>query len=76
MDTHAKPKVLPGCEIFEKLIESNAYYVDKTSYLKNLLESSDEVENALFTRPRRFGKTLNMSMIKAFCELDLSLIHI
>ena len=70
MDTHAKPKVLPGCEIFEKLIESNAYYVDKTSYLKNLLESSDEVENALFTRPRRFGKTLNMSMIKAFCELD------
>ncbi|SPT68466.1 Predicted AAA-ATPase [Anaerobiospirillum thomasii] len=70
MNTHAKPKVLPGCEIFEKLIESNAYYVDKTSYLKNLLESSDEVENALFTRPRRFGKTLNMSMIKAFCELD------
>ena len=56
--------------IFGKLIESNAYYVDKTSYLKNLLESSDEVENALFTRPRRFGKTLNMSMIKAFCELD------
>ncbi|SPT70825.1 AAA family ATPase [Anaerobiospirillum thomasii] len=70
MDTQAKPKVLPGCESFEKLIESNAYYVDKTSYLKNLLESSDEVENALFTRPRRFGKTLNMSMIKAFCELD------
>ncbi|SPT70711.1 AAA family ATPase [Anaerobiospirillum thomasii] len=70
MNTHAKPKVLPGCESFEKLIESNAYYVDKTSYLKNLLESSDEVENALFTRPRRFGKTLNMSMIKAFCELD------
>ncbi|SPT68314.1 Predicted AAA-ATPase [Anaerobiospirillum thomasii] len=70
MNTHAKPKVLPGCEIFGKLIESNAYYVDKTSYLKNLLESSDEVENALFTRPRRFGKTLNMSMIKAFCELD------
>ena len=70
MDTHAKPKVLPGCESFEKIITTNAYYVDKTSYLKNLLESSDEVENALFTRPRRFGKTLNMSMIKAFCELD------
>ncbi|SPT68199.1 Predicted AAA-ATPase [Anaerobiospirillum thomasii] len=70
MDTHAKPKVLPGCESFEKLIQSNAYYVDKTSYLKTLLCSSDEVEIALFTRPRRFGKTLNMSMIKAFCELN------
>ena len=70
MDTHAKPKVLPGCESFEKIITTNAYYVDKASFLKNLLESSDEVENTLFIRSRRFGKTLNMSMIKAFCELD------
>ncbi|MDD7286404.1 MAG: AAA family ATPase [Succinivibrio sp.] len=43
---------------------------DKTAYLKNLFMSSSEVKNAYFTRPRRFGKTLNMSMIKEFCELN------
>ena len=70
MDINDMISVLPGCESFEKLIESNAYYVDKTSFLKTLFYSPKGVENALFTRPRRFGKTLNMSMIKAFCELD------
>ena len=56
MDINDMIAVLPGCESFEKLIESNAYYVDKTSYLKNLLESSDEVENALSQDPVALAK--------------------
>ena len=69
MDIHKLPEVLPGCESFEKLITSNAYYVDKTFYL-NTLFMERCAKNTFFTRPGRFGKTLNMSMIKAFCELD------
>lgn len=61
---------LTGIEDFSTIIEKKAYYVDKTSYLKELLMSSSEVMNALFIRPRRFGKTLNMNMIKEFCELN------
>ena len=61
---------LTGIENFSTIIEKDAYYVDKTSYLKELFMSSSEVMNALFIRPRRFGKTLNMNMIKAFCELN------
>ena len=61
---------MTGNEDFATIIEKNAYYVDKTPYLKDLFMSSSEVMNALFIRPRRFGKTLNMNMIKAFCELN------
>ena len=61
---------MTGNEDFATIIEKNAYYVDKTSYLKELFMSSSEVMNALFIRPRRFGKTLNLNMIKAFCELN------
>ena len=61
---------LTGSENFRTIIEKNAYYVDKTAYLKTLFMSSYEVMNPLFIRPRRFGKTLNMSMIKEFCELN------
>ncbi|SFK63226.1 Predicted AAA-ATPase, partial [Succinivibrio dextrinosolvens] len=61
---------MTGNEDFSTIIEKDAYYVDKTSYLKELFMSSSEVMNALFIRPRRFGKTLNMNMIKAFCELN------
>ena len=61
---------MTGNEDFSTIIEKNAYYVDKTSYLKELFMSSSEVMNALFIRPRRFGKTLNLNMIKAFCELN------
>ena len=61
---------LTGIEDFSTIIEKNAYYVDKTPYLKDLLMSDSEVLNALFIRPRRFGKTLNMNMIKSFCELN------
>ena len=61
---------MTGNEDFVTIIEKNAYYVDKTPYLKDLFMSSSEVMNALFIRPRRFGKTLNLNMIKAFCELN------
>ncbi len=60
---------LTGCEDFAEIIETGAYYVDKTSYLDELFIKSP-VKNPLFIRPRRFGKTLNMSMIKEFCEIN------
>ena len=55
-----------GVENFEKLIENGCYYVDKTLLIKDLLNLRGEVN--LFTRPRRFGKTLNMSMLRCFFE--------
>lgn len=61
-------KKLPvGIDSFEKVIEQNFYYVDKTNLIAELLQSWGEVN--LFTRPRRFGKTLNMSMLKCFFEV-------
>lgn len=58
-------KALPiGTEDFEKLRKKNYYYVDKTGLIAELLRGSAEVN--LFTRPRRFGKSLNMSMLKCF----------
>ena len=60
-------KKLPlGLEDFEKLITRGYYYIDKTMFLKELIDERAEV--SLFTRPRRFGKTLNMSMIRYFFE--------
>ena len=61
-------KKLPiGIDSFEKIIRHNFYYVDKTEMITELLHNWGEVN--LFTRPRRFGKTLNMSMIKNFFEI-------
>ena len=61
-------KKLPiGIDGFEKIRTNDFYYVDKTLFIKELLESWGEVN--LFTRPRRFGKTLNMSMLKCFFEV-------
>ena len=61
-------KMLPtGIESFEKLRRGNFYYVDKTGLIRDLLKNWGEVN--LFTRPRRFGKTLNMSMLKCFFEI-------
>ena len=61
-------KKLPiGIDGFEKIRKNNFYYVDKTLFIKELLENWGEVN--LFTRPRRFGKTLNMSMLKSFFEV-------
>ena len=64
-----KKKKLPvGLDSFEKLRREDFYYVDKTGLIVELLENWHEVN--LFTRPRRFGKTLNMSMLKSFFEID------
>ena len=62
-----KKKLPVGIESFEKIIEQNFYYIDKTSMIAELLQSWGEVN--LFTRPRRFGKTLNISMLKCFFEI-------
>ena len=61
-------KKLPiGIDSFEKLRTNDFYYVDKTGFITDLLRDWGEVN--LFTRPRRFGKTLNMSMLKCFFEI-------
>ena len=60
-------KKLPiGIENFEEFFSEDFYYVDKTLFIKELLQNWGKVN--LFTRPRRFGKTLNMSMLKCFFE--------
>ena len=56
-----------GIDGFEKIRTNDFYYVDKTLFIKELLQNWGEVN--LFTRPRRFGKTLNMSMLKCFFEI-------
>ncbi|MCI9604278.1 MAG: AAA family ATPase, partial [Ruminococcus sp.] len=59
--------VLPiGIENFEEMLKSGYYYVDKTMFIKELLDLKGKVN--LFTRPRRFGKTLNLSMLRYFFE--------
>ena len=61
-------KKLPiGIDGFEKIRTNDFYYADKTLFIKELLQNWGEVN--LFTRPRRFGKTLNMSMLKYFFEI-------
>ena len=62
-----KKKLPVGLDNFEKIIRQDFYYVDKTGLIEDLLESWGEVN--LFTRPRRFGKSLNMSMLKSFFEI-------
>lgn len=57
-----------GIDSFEKLIQENYYYIDKTLLIKELLELKGEVN--LFTRPRRFGKTLNLSMLQYFLKIQ------
>ena len=64
----AEWKKLPvGLENFREVQKSGFYYVDKTKLIEQLLENWSKVN--LFTRPRRFGKTLNMSMLKSFFEI-------
>ena len=55
-----------GIDNFEKLITHDYYFVDKTLLIKDLLDNKADVN--LFTRPRRFGKTLNMSMLQYYFE--------
>ena len=63
-----KKKKLPiGISDFKEIIENNYYYFDKTKFIANILEDGSKVK--LFTRPRRFGKTLNISMLKYFFDI-------
>ena len=57
-----------GIQQFDKLIEKNCFYVDKTDFIREWWDSGDDV--TLITRPRRFGKTLNMSMTEQFFSVD------
>lgn len=62
-----RTKLPIGMDDFRKIRENHYYYLDKSLFIKELTESRGEVN--LFTRPRRFGKTLNMSMLRAFFEI-------
>ena len=63
-----KKKKLPiGIESFEELRKEDFYYVDKTKLIEQLLNKCGKAN--LFTRPRRFGKSLNMSMLRHFFEI-------
>lgn len=67
MQEDSRRRMLPiGIDDFKKLIKQEYYYVDKTMLIKELLDKRGEVH--LFTRPRRFGKTLNLSMLRYFFE--------
>ena len=57
-----------GIQSFDKVIEGNYFYIDKTHFIKEWWESGDDV--TLITRPRRFGKTLNMSMLEHFFSVN------
>ena len=63
-----KLKLPIGIENFSELRKRNYYYVDKTELIEQVLEDGSQV--ILFTRPRRFGKSLNMSMLKSFFEKE------
>ena len=60
-------KLPVGVDRFEKIRRNRFYYIDKTKLIEQLVEMGGEV--TLFTRPRRFGKTLNMSMLRSFFEI-------
>ena len=62
-----KPKLPTGIDNFKKIRNGNYYYVDKTSLIEQILNNGSEV--TLFTRPRRFGKSLNMNMLQSFLEI-------
>ena len=68
MKNNMKKKLPIGISDFKEIIERDYYYFDKTKFIENLLEDGFKVN--LFTRPRRFGKTLNMSMLKYFFDIE------
>ena len=57
-----------GKQSYEKVVMNNNFYIDKTLFIKEWWENDDEV--TLITRPRRFGKTLNISMVEQFFSID------
>ncbi|MCD7814895.1 MAG: AAA family ATPase, partial [Lachnospiraceae bacterium] len=67
-DNNRKKRLPIGIDDFCKIRTEGFYYVDKTAMIRDLLNAWGEVN--LFTRPRRFGKSLNMSMLKAFLEIE------
>ena len=70
MSDTVKKKISIGVEDFKELIDKDGYFVDKTLMIKKLIESQAKV--TLFTRPRRFGKTLNQFMIRRFFEDEIT----
>ena len=63
-----RKKRLPiGVSDFKEIITKNYYYFDKTKFIENILDDGSKVK--LFTRPRRFGKTLNISMLRYFFDV-------
>ena len=59
-----KKKIAIGIQNFEELIQKDYYYIDKTDFIREWWDCGDSV--TLITRPRRFGKTLNISMVETF----------
>jgi len=68
----AKKTVVLGVEDFKKVIDDNRYYVDKTGYIAELLDGNAIDDAKLFLRPRRFGKTLTLSMLQYFFDMQES----
>ena len=60
-------KIPIGIENFKEIVKNDYYYVDKTKLIEDIIKDGSKVK--LFTRPRRFGKTLNMSMLKYFFDV-------
>ena len=69
-NTEKRKKISIGVEDFKEIIDKDGYFVDKTLMIQELLESNAKV--ILFTRPRRFGKTLNQFMIRRFFEDEIT----
>ena len=67
MATTAKPMPI-GVDDFAKLIQGSYYFIDKTMFIQELLRGHGDV--ILITRPRRFGKTLNLSMLRYFFDIE------
>ena len=63
------PKILVGSDDFKKLLLGSTLFVDKSLLIKDVLEDSGEV--ILITRPRRWGKSLNMDMVRRFLEIEV-----
>ena len=63
----ARP-IMVGTDDFNKIRDSGGYYVDKTALIDDIIRSESEVY--LFTRPRRFGKSLNLSMIDSYFNIE------
>lgn len=58
-----------GYQNYQEIIEDNAFYIDRTLFIKEWWETLDRV--TLITRPRRFGKTLNLSMVEHFFHITM-----